>query len=431
MKYIAVPYQFFKGMGDSLIHFNEETLALTELDPLHKKVLSEFTEMRTKEEVIAYHKYDRDVADVVDEIIELELITTRLSPRPVLEFNLRPNVRAFRIVLTEKCNLRCIECFVIKNVNKLRTMPKETLERVIHTTIPYGAKNHVTYHFFGGEPLLLFDNIKRAVEIIEGAVASDIMMHPLYTITTNLTLLTDEIISFFKEHAVKVGVSVDGPENIHNQLRMYADGRGTFNEVHANYMRLIEAGINPHVLITPNPNFLDELPDIFTSVLNAFPMKTVTINTPLHFNTVQWTVPGEKYAKLLVQLIGIAREYGISVDSAASPPLAALSENVKRESPCALACDTTMASIGPDGIISYCSQKWHSSLSIPFGSSEISLQTPIRRDKECLKCSARNICGGPCPAYQQITAATLDRNKCAFMRTLLKEVTANLNLFEN
>lgn len=431
MKFIATPHQFFEGTEGTIIHFNEETLALTELDPLHQTLLGDFTEARTRDEVIATHGDDRDIADTVDELIELGLVATHLPPHPILVFNMRPNVRAFRIVLTEKCNLRCIECFVVKHTDKLRTMSKGTLERVIRATIPYSAKSHVTYHFFGGEPLLRFDYIKYAVDILEEAVADGKMARPLYTITTNLTLLTDEIISFFKKHDVKVGVSVDGHEDINDRLRVYIDGRGTFKEVYANYMRLVEAGIDSHILITPNPDFLDELPSIFTRVLNTFPMKTVTVNTPLHFDTVQWTVPGEKYAKLLVELIGIAREYGVIVDSAASPPLAALAGNVKRESPCALVCDTVMASVGPDGNMSYCSQKWHPFLTTPFGTTETTLETPIHREDECLMCPARNICGGPCPAYQRIASVGLDRNKCAFMCALLKEAITNLVLFED
>ncbi len=430
MKFITVPHQFFEGKEGALVHFNEETLVLTELDPLHRTLLGEFTEARTRDEIIATHDGDGNIADAVDELIELKRVTTQLPQSSVVEFILRPNVRAFRIVLTEKCNLRCAECFVVKSADKLRTMSKETLERVIRATIPYGTKDRVTYHFFGGEPLLRFDHIKLAVEILEEAVAVGTIMRPLYTITTNLTLLTDEIISFFKKYDVRVGVSVDGPEDIHDRLRAYADGGGTFSKVYTNYMRLLEAGIDSHVLITPNPDFLDELPNIFTNVLKAFPMKTVTVNTPLHFDTVQWTVPGEKYATLLIELIGIARERGVSVDSAASPPLAALAGNVKREGPCSLVCDTVMASVDPDGNMSYCSQKWHPFLTVPLNRTGAMFQIPVHRENDCMRCPARNICGGPCPAFQRISGKSIDDNKCVFMHSLLKEVINNLDLFE-
>jgi uncharacterized protein len=431
MKYQAVPYQIFDGQDGAIIHFSEDTLALTELDALHCTLLSSFAQKCTIDEVIAIHGSDEDSIDAINELVELKLVASSQSPPPIAVLNLRPNVCAFRIVLTEKCNLRCAECFVVKNADKLRTMSQETIGRVICATIPYGATQRVTYHFFGGEPLLRFDLIKYAVAKLEAAVAQGLMIRPIYAITTNLTLLDNDIIAFFKEYDFKVGVSVDGPEEVNDQLRVYADGRGTFKKVQANYKRLVEEGIDSHVLITPNPDFLDELPDIFTSVLKMFPMQTVTVNTPLHFDTVQWNVPGERYAKLLIQLMGIAHEYGVDVDSAASPPLAALAGNIKRESPCALTCDAVMASVSPDGSMSYCAQKWHQFLTVSMDGSGTTLQTPMHRENECLTCSARNICGGPCPAYQQIARAKLDINKCEFMRTLLREVSSNLVFFED
>ena len=53
-----------------------------------------------------------------------------------------------------------------------------------------------------------------------------------YSITTNATLLTDEIIDFFKQYEVEVTISLDGPKEIHNSKRIAAiDGRGSFEQV--------------------------------------------------------------------------------------------------------------------------------------------------------------------------------------------------------
>ncbi|MBT9138953.1 MAG: hypothetical protein DDT31_01533 [Syntrophomonadaceae bacterium] len=131
----------------------------------------------------------------------------------------------------------------------------------------------------------------------------------------------------------------------------------------------------------------------------------------------------------MIKLLRIGQEFGVSVDSAASPPLAALAGNIRRESPCSLVCDKVMASIGPDGNMSYCSQKWHPFLGIPI-IVNAKLQTPIHRSNDCLICEVRGICGGPCPAFQRISGNSLDRNKCDFMRALLKEAMMNLDLFE-
>lgn len=428
-KYQAVPYRLFPGNDGEIIHFEEDSLNLTELSELHRCLLTEFSEKKTRKEVIVIYNNDPEVVAVVDELIELGLVKEKLPIQPLQHFNFRPNVRSFRVVLTEKCNLRCNECFVTKNVDRLRTMSQKTLERVIRSTIPYGIEECITYHFFGGEPLLRFDHIKRAVKILEEAVAQGGMIRPLYTITTNATIITEEIIGFFKEYDFKVGVSMDGPEEINDQLRVYANGHGTFKIIERNYNRLVKAGIDCHVLITPHLDYLDELPSIFLSILDTYPMKTITVNTPLNWGTVQWAVPGKRYASLLIKLLRIGQEFGVSVDSAASPPLAALAGNIRRESPCSLVCDKVMASIGPDGNMSYCSQKWHPFLGIPI-IVNAKLQTPIHRSNDCLICEVRGICGGPCPAFQRISGNSLDRNKCDFMRALLKEAMMNLDLFE-
>lgn len=428
-KYQAVPHQFYLDKEEEVIHFDEDSLALTELSQLHRTVLAEFAQMRTKNEVLKIHDDDQNVAEVINELVELGLMREKLPLIPPHSFNLRPNIRAFRIVLTEKCNLKCVECFVTKRADNLSTMTEDRLAHAIRETILYGAKDRVTYHFFGGEPLLRFELIKHAVTILEKAVTEGRIVRPLYAITTNATVISDEIISFFKEYDFKVGVSVDGPKEINDHLRIYGDGRGTFKDIERNYKRLMATGIDCHILITPHPNHLDELPRIFRSVLEIFPMKTVTVNTPLHFDTIQWTVPGERYAKLLIEIMRIAREFEVSVDSAASPPLAALAGNVRREGPCALVCDTVMASISPDGNISFCSQKWHPFLTVPIV-SETTFKMPIRRTDDCLTCEALGICGGPCPAFQQISGNPLDNNKCDFMRSLLREVATNLDLFE-
>lgn len=426
----TVLHRLYDGANGGIIHFNEESLHLTELTTLHTAVLEQFATACTKEEVVQKHASDEEITEVINELVELGLIVEQ-SPLPYLAvIDLQPKVRAFRIVLTEQCNLRCAECFVTKNQDNLRTMSLETLEHVIRQSVNYGASDRIVYHFFGGEPLIRFDYIERAVELLEDAIANGRMVRPLYTITTNLTLLDDEILSFFKKHDFKVGVSIDGPEELNDRLRTYLGGRGTFQNVARNYRRLVATGIDSHVLITPHPDYLDELPAIFQTILERFPMKTITVNTPLHFHTVQWTVPGERYARLLIQLLRVAREFNVSVDSAASPPLAALAGKIRREGPCALICDRIMTSVGPDGSMSFCSQKWHPYLAVPAVEAGLEMRTPIRRADECTTCEARHICGGPCPAYQRISGGRLDGNKCDFMRTLLKEAAANLDLFE-
>ena len=430
-KYRVHPYRLYDGASKEIVHFDEEALLLTELTPLHKKILLDFSDQRTRSEVLDLNAGVLGVKQAINELIELKLIDCSMpSVRCSLSKDLRPEIAAFRVVLTEQCNLCCAECFVTKQRSRLRTMSRGTLCDTVKETIPYGANKRLVYHFFGGEPLICIDHIKQAVKIIRKAVRDKLMVRPIFAITTNLTLLNDETVSFFKENDFKVGVSIDGPEKINDQLRIYRNGMGTFRDVYQNYQKLLEAKIDCHILVTPHASHLAELPEIFRKILTKFRMKTVTVNTPLNFKTVRWTMPGERYAHVLIQLHRIAREFGVNIDSAASPPLVALALWTRREGPCSIVCNKTMVSIGPDGSVSYCAQKWHHSLSVPNVPSCSALKIPVRRESRCLTCEARNICGGPCPAYQQIAHRRIDKNKCAFMRALLKEIAANLDLFE-
>ena len=430
--YRAVPHNVYEGEGGAKLCYDPHSLQLVELADAHIALLGKFSERaRVPGAVAAELSYLGDLTEALGDLVTLGLLVERLPPQPMQAFALRPSVTQFRIVLTERCNLRCAECFVTKNADSLKHMEADTLERVVNETIPYGEHVSLVYHFFGGEPTVRFDHMKRAVEIIDAAVAEGRMLQPLYTITTNATLITDEIVEFFRVNKFRVGVSVDGPEAVNDKLRIYIDGRGSHADVKRNYHKMVAAGIDCHVLITPNPQFLDTLPQIFSAVLDEFPMKTITVNTPFNYDDLGWSVDGTRYASLLLKLIRIAKGRGIEVDSAASPPLAALAHHITREGPCALECDHVMASIGVNGTMSYCAEKWHPAITVPMD-AKTRLATPIRRATDCLTCPALAICGGPCPAHQQIAnkPGELDGNKCDFMVGLLEGVAKNLDLFE-
>jgi uncharacterized protein len=81
--------------------------------------------------------------------------------------------------------------------------------------------------FHGGEPLLAFDRIMQTVEYVNLLGVSDIRLF----LQTNGTLLTDEVVSFIAEHGIDVGISLDGPEWINNQHRVFRDGSGSFQTV--------------------------------------------------------------------------------------------------------------------------------------------------------------------------------------------------------
>jgi His-Xaa-Ser system radical SAM maturase HxsB len=76
----------------------------------------------------------------------------------------------------------------------------------------------IKIEFQGGEPLLNFDLIKVAVEYAERQ-AQSVGKKVEFVITTNLALLSDEVLSFCKDHSILLSTSLDGPANLHNRNR--------------------------------------------------------------------------------------------------------------------------------------------------------------------------------------------------------------------
>ncbi len=122
------------------------------------------------------------------------------------------------VVLTAGCNLRCGYCY--QNDKKPRSMDWDTL-RASADLLLGSRQPEVRMLFIGGEPLLEFPLIRRAVEYIEAARPPDLTVH--YNIVTNGTLLRDEQAAFLVEHAFDVQLSFDGVPSAQD-----VRGKGTF-----------------------------------------------------------------------------------------------------------------------------------------------------------------------------------------------------------
>lgn len=109
------------------------------------------------------------------------------------------------VVLTAGCNLRCGYCY--QNDKKPRSMDWETL-RASADLLLGSHQPEVRMLFIGGEPLLEFPLIRRAVEYIETARPRDLAVR--YNIVTNGTLLREEQAAFLVEHDFEVQLSFDG-----------------------------------------------------------------------------------------------------------------------------------------------------------------------------------------------------------------------------
>ncbi len=152
--------------------------------------------------------------------------------------------------MTNECNLRCKYCV---HSDKYPIFSDYSAERMSMATAQKGIDLYFKgfekvkmsnpfrfpiIAFYGGEPLLEFNLIKECIEYINDNYSEN-NGKPIFSISTNGTLLTEEKADFFHENDVSVAISIDGPKDEHDRNRVFADGRGTFKTIMKN-LRTIE-----------------------------------------------------------------------------------------------------------------------------------------------------------------------------------------------
>lgn len=108
-------------------------------------------------------------------------------------------------------------------------MSLDTLEIFTKKYIEEQKADHIVFTWQGGEASLLGINFfQKAIEFQKKYAKGKTIEN---SFQTNGTLLTDEWCEFFHENNFLIGISIDGPEDLHDHYRTYADGKPTFHKV--------------------------------------------------------------------------------------------------------------------------------------------------------------------------------------------------------
>jgi uncharacterized protein len=153
-----------------------------------------------------------------------------------------------RIVLnlTNQCNLACGYCYeysddkISKTEGKPKYMGMDVSRSAIDMLIKESAQRpsiHVT--FFGGETLLNFPLLSEAVQYAKDKSA-EAGKNVEFSLTTNATLLTERIADFLAEHRIGVTVSIDGDRELNDKMRIFHDGRGSYDVIVPKIKMLLE-----------------------------------------------------------------------------------------------------------------------------------------------------------------------------------------------
>jgi uncharacterized protein len=152
------------------------------------------------------------------------------------------------------CNLDCAYCFFLSKEmlypgSRFR-MADELLETYLRQLIESHARvPEVTVAWQGGEPTLMgLDFFRRSVEVAERHLRPG--QRAAYTIQTNGTLIDEEWAAFFARHDFLVGISIDGPRELHDAYRVNKGGKGSFDDVMRGLAHLREHGVEWNALTT-------------------------------------------------------------------------------------------------------------------------------------------------------------------------------------
>ena len=169
---------------------------------------------------------------------------------------------------TNNCNLRCKYCFADEGEYKgcRKPMSAEVGKRAIDYVLENsGNIKNIEVDLFGGEPLMVFDTIK---EIVDYAKEKDKLYNKniRFTMTTNATLLNDEIIDYIDKNMGNIILSIDGRKEVNDNVRIRVDGSGCYDRILPNIKKMVDRR-DPSKQYYARGTFTRENTDFFEDVM--------------------------------------------------------------------------------------------------------------------------------------------------------------------
>ncbi|MCI8909417.1 MAG: thioether cross-link-forming SCIFF peptide maturase [Oscillibacter sp.] len=150
-------------------------------------------------------------------------------------------VKALCLHVAHTCNLNCAYCFASqgKYHGDRAVMSFEVGKQALDFLMDHsGSRRNLEVDFFGGEPLMNWEVVKRLVAYARG-VERERGKHFRFTLTTNGMLLDDEVIDFANREMDNVVLSLDGRREIHDAARVDYAGRGSYDRVVPRFQKLV------------------------------------------------------------------------------------------------------------------------------------------------------------------------------------------------
>ncbi len=323
-------------------------------------------------------------------------------------------IKAMCINISHDCNMSCEYCFASKGdfgcTRELMTF--DTAKKCIDFLVVNSqGRRNLEVEFFGGEPLMAFDTVKKTVEYARG-LEEKYNKNFRFTITTNGILLDDDKINFINKEMSTVVLSLDGRKEINDKMRKTLGDQGTYDRIIPKFKRLVElrGGENYYIRGTFTKNNLDFSEDILHIYNLGF--NKISVEPVVGEEYTDYTIDKDdlgdvlrEYEKLL-KIVYDMKKRGSNID------FYRFNIDLKR-SPCAIkrlkgcSCGNEFIAVVPNGDIFPCHQfvgeekftmgnvnagTFNGELKKAF--SEMNMY----KKSKCSECWARMFCGGGCNA---------------------------------
>lgn len=175
------------------------------------------------------------LADCVQSLITLDILRDAAAPAVPVTVQRVEDIPLSTIILNVNtgCNLACTYCYKedLTTPAKGEKMDFPTARAAIDLLIEQApGRDKINIVFFGGEPLTNMPLIRQVVDYAETR-AEEVGKAVDFSLTTNATLLTEELVAWFDAHRFGLTVSMDGPRAMHDMNRRSVGGQGTYDAV--------------------------------------------------------------------------------------------------------------------------------------------------------------------------------------------------------
>lgn len=352
--------------------------------------------------------------DDIEEIIEMGQLYSQDTYEVIAKnFQNEPNyIKAVCLNIAHDCNLRCKYCFADgegydqQKILMSFDVAKKSIDFLLKNS---GIRKNIEVDFFGGEPLLNMDVVKQTVNYARSK-EKEFNKNFRFTITTNATLLTKEIMDYLDENMVNIVLSIDGRKKVQDNIRLRINGEGTYDDILPKIKSMVEKRQKSKKQYYIRGTFTSQNLDFYQDIKHFIDIgfKEISIEPVVlpednllsikeeHLESIY-----EQYDKILDELLNHddITFYHFNVDINGGPCI------YKRISGCGAGFE--YIAVTPDGDIYPCHQfvgnkKFYMG-NVYEGIKNKELSNEFRESNiynkaECKKCWARFFCSGGCQA---------------------------------